>query len=540
MSDTEHDLSSEQLRARLGVVERELAQAQTAVAREREALAELRRSEELTRRLIEAMPGGVVHVAATGAIELANAEALRVLGLSYDELSKRYAVDFETQTLYEDGRPCPAEDYPVTRALVSGETQPARTIGVRRPDGQTSWAVFTAVPIQGDDGTTRGAVVTFLDITDRKRLEERLREAQKMEAIGRLAGGVAHDFNNLLTVILANAAEVLHSLGPDDPRGEDLEQVVKASRAASRLTGQLLAFARRQAITPANVDLNGLVRDTSSLLRRVVGEGCKLHVETSDELWPVFVDRNLFEQVLINLVLNARDAVGGEGRIEIATKNVSGADEAVLLSVRDNGVGIDPEVLGHVFEPFFTTKEAGRGTGLGLATCYGIATQAGGTIEIESQLGEGTRVDVRLPRASKRNSVISNPTPAHTSRARMGTVLVVEDDDAVRRVVERLLVREGYRVFSAASGDEALAVVEREPDLDVVLSDVMMPNMTGPEVVACVRRRFPLVKVLYMSGHAEDVLTLEGGAELIRKPFEPARVAARLRELLPESVSQAK
>ena len=261
MSDNEHDLSNEQLRARLSEVERELAQAQTAVTRERKALAELRRSEELTRRLIEAMPGGVVHVAATGAIELANAEALRVLGLSYDELTKRYAVDFETQTLYEDGRPCPAEDYPVTRALVSGEAQPARTIGVRRPDGETSWAVFTAVPIKGDDGTTHGAVVTFLDITDRKRLEERLREAQKMEAIGRLAGGVAHDFNNLLTVILANAAEVLHSLGPDDPRGEDLEQVVKASRAASRLTGQLLAFARRQAIKPAVVDLNGLVRE---------------------------------------------------------------------------------------------------------------------------------------------------------------------------------------------------------------------------------------------------------------------------------------
>ena len=534
MSDNEHDLSNEQLRARLSEVERELAQAQTAVTRERKALAELRRSEELTRRLIEAMPGGVVHVAATGAIELANAEALRVLGLSYDELTKRYAVDFETQTLYEDGRPCPAEDYPVTRALVSGEAQPARTIGVRRPDGETSWAVFTAVPIKGDDGTTHGAVVTFLDITDRKRLEERLREAQKMEAIGRLAGGVAHDFNNLLTVILANAAEVLHSLGPDDPRGEDLEQVVKASRAASRLTGQLLAFARRQAIKPAVVDLNGLVRDTSSLLRRVVGEDCEVHVEMSDELWPVFVDRNQFEQVLINLVLNARDAVRGQGRIEIATTNVSGADEAVLLSVRDDGVGIDPEVLAHVFEPFFTTKEAGRGTGLGLATCYGIATQAGGTIEIQSQVGEGTCVIVRLPRAPKQNGVVSNPPPARPSHTGVGTVLVIEDDDAVRRVVERLLIREGYRVIAAASGEEALAAVEHEAALDVVLSDVMMPNMTGPEVVARVRRRFPSVSVLYMSGYAEDVLTLEAGAELIRKPFEPDRVAARLRELLTE------
>ncbi len=505
------------------------------------ALADLRRSEELTRRLIEAMPGGVVHVAATGAIQTANPEALRILGLSYDEIAERYTVDFETQTLYEDGRPCPVEDYPVSRALATGEPQPARTIGVRRPDGETSWAVFTAVPIKGDDGTTEGAVVTFLDITERKKLEEQLREAQKMDAIGRLAGGVAHDFNNLLTVILANAAEVLQSFAPDDPREDDLEQIVNATRAASRLTGQLLAFARRQVIAPAVVDLNTLVRDTSSLLRRAVGDATNLHVEMAEGLWPVFVDRNQFEQMLINLVLNARDAVNGDGRIEISTANVPGDPDEVRLRVRDDGVGIEADVLEHVFEPFFTTKGPGRGTGLGLATCYGIATQAGGTIDVRSRPGEGTTVDVRLPRAPREDHGTSSDVEVEPGGAERDTVLVVEDEDAVRRIVERILNRAGYRVLAAASGEDALQLLTAETSLDVVLSDVMMPNMSGPEVVARVQKRFPEVTVLYMSGYADDMLTtqgvLEAGTQLLRKPFEPDALTARLRELLDERVA---
>ncbi|MCR9164014.1 MAG: ATP-binding protein [Nannocystaceae bacterium] len=540
MADGDDNRSREELRARLQEAERELAAAHHRLAQlecgdtgDSDTIAELRRSEELARRLIEAMPGGVVHVAATGAVQTANAEALRILGMSYDELSERYTVDFETQTLYEDGRPCPVEDYPVSRALATGEAQPPRTIGVRRPDGETSWAVFTAVPVCDDDGTTQGAVVTFLDITKRKQLEAQLREAQKMEAIGRLAGGVAHDFNNLLTVIVANAAEVLDTFGPGDPREEDLEQVVKASQDASRLTGQLLAFARKQVITPSAVDLNDMVRDSSAPLRQVVGEGCDVHVELAEDLWPVSIDRGQFEQVLVNLVLNARDAVGGQGRIEISTLNAPGDPGHVILRVRDDGEGMDADVLERVFEPFFSTKEHGRGTGLGLATCYGIATQAGGTIEVESRRGEGTTIEVRIPRAMD-EGVVETPTPA-AGTARLGTILLIEDEDAVRRIVKRLLERHGYRVLGAASGKDALSLLSAETTLDLVLSDVMMPVMTGPEVVARVQERFPDVPVLYMSGYSDDTLAPGGvlgeGAQLLRKPFEPEGLIARLREL---------
>jgi len=498
--------------------------------------AELQRSEELTRRLIEAMPGGVVHVSAVGAIQAANAEALRILGMSYDEISKRYTTDFETQTVFEDGRPCPVEEYPVSRALTTGEAQPAQTIGVQRADGRTSWAIFTAVPIKAEDGTLQGAVVTFLDITDRKQLEDRLREAEKMQAIGRLAGGVAHDFNNLLTVVLANASEVRSALSPHDPHAADLGQVIDATRAASRLTSQLLSFARRQVIAPSDTALEELTSKIGTLLERAVGDSIVLRVRNAPNLWPVFVDSHQFEQVIINLVLNARDSIVGEGVITIETENSSAGDkDEVVLRVRDDGPAIEPGALEHVFEPFFTTKGTHEGVGLGLATCYGIVAQAGGTITAQSRPGEGSTFEVRLPRVSASapaNADLQEEESTSESSARV--VLVVEDEPAVRRVVERILLREGYRVLAAEGGSAALRLLEGEHHLDLILADVMMPGMLGPEVVQRVRDLFPNVPALYMSGHADRALNergvLESQGQLVHKPFEVDDLTARVRD----------
>lgn len=504
--------------------------------------AELRRSEELTRRLIEAMPGGVVHVSAVGAIQTANAEALRILGLSYDEISNRYTTDFETQTIFEDGRPCPVEEYPVSLALATGEAQPAQTIGVQRADGRTAWAIFTAVPIKEEDGTLQGAVVTFLDITARKRLEDRLREAEKMQAIGRLAGGIAHDFNNLLTVVLANATEVQSALSAQDPHAADLGHVIEATRAASRLTSQLLSFARRQVIAPSSTALEELTSKLGTLLKRASGNAIVLRVRNAPNLWRVFVDSHQFEQVIINLVLNARDAIVGEGVITIETENSPGADkDEVVLRVRDTGPGIDPVALEHVFEPFFTTKDTSEGVGLGLATCYGIVAQAGGTITAQSRSGEGSTFEVRLPRALPSPPAdTEGPDEKPPSQGAVPVVLVVEDEPAVRRVVGRILAREGYRVLGAEGGEAALTLLEGEQHIDLVLADVMMPGMLGPEVVRRVRELFPDVPALYMSGHADRALNergvLKSQGQLIHKPFEVDDLTARVRDAL-ENVS---
>lgn len=531
MVDATDDEGSDPSRAELGALRERAAQADAAGT-------ELRRSQEITRRLIEAMPGGVVHVSAAGAIQTANAEALRILGLSYDEISNRYTTDFETQTIFEDGRACSVEEYPVSRALATGEAQPAQTIGVQRADGQTAWAIFTAVPIKEEGEAPHGAVVTFLDITERKQLEERLREAEKMQAIGRLAGGIAHDFNNLLTVVLANASEVQSALSPDDPHAADLGHVIEATRAASRLTSQLLSFARRQVIAPAQTALERLTSKTGRLLQRALGNKIVLRVRNAPNLWNVFVDGHQFEQVIINLVFNARDAIADEGVITLETENSPGEDgDEVVLRVRDNGAGIDATALEHVFEPFFTTKGTSEGVGLGLATCYGIVAQAGGTITAQSQPGEGSTFEVRLPRA-----VDSAPadTQAHetrsTSEGSVRVVLMVEDEPAVRRIVERILAREGYRVLAAEGGSAALSLIEDEGHLDLVLADVMMPGMLGPEVVRRVRELFPNVPALYMSGHADRVLNERGvtvsPGQLVHKPFEVSDLTARVREAI--------
>ncbi len=396
-----------------------------------------------------------------------------------------------------------------------------------------------------DDPAVRGVVVNARDVTEQRRMEEQFRQSQKLESIGRLAGGVAHDFNNLLTVILSCSAGLREAQAegrPIDP--EDVEQIQEAAERARDFTTQLLAFARKQVISPVPLDLNTVVRSSERLLRRVIGEDVRLEVHAQDGLWLTLCDPGQMEQLLLNLAANARDAMPRGGTLTIETRNAEmtssatggGAGQWVVLGVRDTGAGMSAEVQERLFEPFFTTKEMGKGTGLGLATVHGIVTQNGGRVLVESEPGRGTTFEIRFPRTQ----AVAAPTsaaPAPGRRRGSETVLVVEDDARVRAVTVRALRAAGHRVLVASDGPEALAVVEQsDAPVHVVVTDVVMPGMSGRAVVDALRRRQPGLRALFVSGYPQEVIArrgvLEGGIAFLPKPFTPAVLQARVREVL--------
>jgi PAS domain S-box-containing protein len=384
---------------------------------------------------------------------------------------------------------------------------------------------------------------------ERDRLQLEVQQAQRLEGIGRLAGGVAHDFNNLLTVILSCVEMLRDALADQTPEvREDVEQISAAAVRARDLTRQLLAFARKQVIAPVSLDLGAVVRDGERLLRRILGEDVVLTVETEDGLWPVLCDPGQLEQLILNLAVNARDAMPSGGTLSITARNAAvellvdretgqrRLGPWVRLSVRDSGTGMTPEVQAHLFEPFFTTKPSGEGTGLGLAMVHGIVAQNGGHIEVESAPGQGTTFDVFLPRAAAAAAVPAPaPTPAAPAPAGETTILVVEDDPLVRSVSVRALRGAGYQVLVAASGAEATALAAHAGRIDLVLSDVVMPGMSGPEVVSELRRTRPGLRALFVSGYPQDAVAqrgvLEVGTELLAKPFTSAALLERVRML---------
>ncbi|MCL4234813.1 MAG: response regulator, partial [Deltaproteobacteria bacterium] len=381
---------------------------------------------------------------------------------------------------------------------------------------------------------------------ERMRLEEQLRAAAKMEAIGRLAGGVAHDFNNILTSIRGYAELLLRSVREEDPMAEDLQEITKAADRAASLTQQLLAFSRKQIIEPRVIDLNDVIENSARMLKRMIGEDVDLIWVPDAHLTPVRVDPVQMEQVLINLAVNARDAMPDGGRLTIATANAAvdrdyasrNADASpgmyVMMSVRDTGHGMSDEVRERIFEPFFTTKEQGKGTGLGLATVYGIARQNGGFITVDSQPGAGSDFRFYLPAASEPAHAPKSPE-SPTAAGGAEAILVVEDEDAVRRLAKRVLERNGYRVIEAASGDEALAVGD-DVAIDLVLTDVVMPHMNGRQLVEKLLARRPGLRVVFMSGYTEDAIArhgvLEDGTAFLQKPFTAADLARKIREAL--------
>jgi two-component system, cell cycle sensor histidine kinase and response regulator CckA len=379
--------------------------------------------------------------------------------------------------------------------------------------------------------------------------EEELHQARKLEAIGRLAGGVAHDFNNIVTGILGISHEVQDTLDPKDARWADMEEVIKAAHRAFSLTRHLLAYARRQIISPQVLDLNAIVSDMQELLVRLIGEDIQLRTELEPALEPVNADRGYLEQVLINLVLNGRDAMPNGGTIRIKTANVELTEDAlrqrplqlqaggyVLLSVADGGCGMNEEVLAHMFEPFFTTKEKEKGTGLGLATVYGIVKQTNGDVAVQSRPGSGTVVEIYLPRMEK---AVPLQTPESSAVAPRGseTVLIVEDEDLVRRVVRTILRKQGYTVVEARNGPEALALCERlQNGIDLLITDVIMPEMNGRELAQAIIATHPEMAVLYMSGYSEDIIAKRGildpGIAYIEKSAISSHLAVKVRQAL--------
>jgi signal transduction histidine kinase/ActR/RegA family two-component response regulator len=381
----------------------------------------------------------------------------------------------------------------------------------------------------------------------RRALEQQLAHAQKMEGIGRLAGGVAHDFNNLLTVILSHAQLAEDELPPDGPLRELVVPIREAAQRASALTRQLLAFARRQVVTPVVLDVNESVRGVGRLLQRLLGENVVLGVRLAHDLWPVRIDPGQLEQVIVNLAVNARDAMPAGGRLSVSTSNAPlEAPEAhahgiapgdfVRLVVADTGVGMDEETRRRAFEPFFTTKGE-RGTGLGLATCLGIAQQAGGTMWAESEPGKGAALHLLLPRHVGARARESGTAAASAPAYGPATVLVVEDEELVRRTAVLALRRAGYGVLSAATGPEALRVAsEHAGPIELLLTDVVLPGMSGPDLAARLAAARPEMRVLYVSGYAEDdalrATATADGAGILPKPYGPGDLAASVAALV--------
>ncbi|MBI5439940.1 MAG: MEDS domain-containing protein [Deltaproteobacteria bacterium] len=466
--------------------------------------------------------------------------------LAYESRLDRYFSDRRCVTLCLYDRRC----FDASLLLQVVATHPIIAIGgavYRKPD-------YVPPETATRERIARSVLRQWLDgLAARRDATESLhqfRQAQKMEAVGRLAGGVAHDFNNLLTAILGYCELVLLRLEPEDPVRREVDEIRRAAERAAALTHQLLAFSRSQVLQPVLVDLGEVVTEVHRMLERIVGEDVELEVRSAPEQGLVLADAGQIQQVIVNLAVNARDAMPEGGKLTIETRNAgpgegtdgadgTGAESYVVLTVSDTGHGMEEEVQAHLFEPFFTTKDAGKGTGLGLATVHGIVTQSGGRIEVGSRPGSGTTFRIYLPRAS----VPARPKPPHRShpRARHGTetILVVEDSLEVRALVCEVLRRQGYRVLEAEGGEAALELCGSQGPIDLLLTDVVMPGMSGRAVAERLSTCSPRLKVLYMSGYTDRAFAeLPGpGGEVgfIQKPFQPQDLAQKVREILEES-----
>jgi PAS domain S-box-containing protein len=424
-----------------------------------------------------------------------------------------------------------------------GESKP-RTFDVTRKDGARKSILFRPVSLSRDR-----QFVIYEDVTRQRELQAQLQQAMKMEAMGRLAGGVAHDFNNLLTVILGNVALALGKVQPSAPVAGMLSEVNKAAERAALLTQQLLAFSRKQIIEPKVLNLNDLIADLNAMLVRLIREDIKIRILPGEALGAVKVDAGQFQQVLINLVVNARDAMPGGGKIVIETSNAELDDgycsrhpyvkpgRFVMVAVSDTGHGMSEEVKAHIFEPFFTTKAKGGGTGLGLATTYGVVKQAEGSIEVYSEMGMGTTFKIYLPRIEEAASKSARDDRPPERPGGAETVLIVEDETIVRDLCARVLDESGYCVLQAGNGDEAIALATGYRErIDLLLTDVVMPGMSGRELADRLTRIHPETRVLFTSGYTDNAIVhhgvLDEDVSFIGKPYSPSALAKKVREVL--------
>ncbi len=430
--------------------------------------------------------------------------------------------------------------------LAESSRKPAQTWRHRTKSGRAIDVELAVHEIQYAGQNAQLAVV--MDVTGRRELEEQLRQAQKMEAVGMLAGGVAHDFNNLLTIINGYTQLILNTLKPGDPNRYSAEQVMKAGERAAALTNQLLAFSRRQVLQLKVLDLNAAVSSLGTMLKRLIGEDIDLRLELRPDLGRVSADPGQLEQVLMNLVVNARDAMPHGGTLTIETANVD-LDEAyaarhiavkpgpyVLLAVSDTGSGMDEATKQRLFEPFFTTKAPGKGTGLGLSTVFGIVKQSGGSVEVYSEPERGASVKIYFPRVDQALTVEAGARKRLTARG-SETILLVEDDEMVRTLVRETLQRDGYKVIAAADPIEAQRAAEGyRGKIQLLITDVVMPRLSGKELARILLARRSAMKVLYMSGYTDSAIVnsgiLQKEVAFLQKPFTPAALAAKVREVL--------
>jgi len=535
------------LRARLDeslLREQQVAEKHAALQREVAERQRLQAAHALLAMAVDQAAEAIVVTNPAGRIEYVNPAVERATGFDAAGLRGRPLMD-----LYS-GAGLESVTAEILEALEKGPAWKGE-LRIRRHDGVSFDAQLIISAVRDPSGRIVNLLLVGRDVTEENRLREQLRHRQKLEAVGTLAGGVAHDFNNLLTAINGYAGLALEGLASDDPVREDILEIQRAGARAADLTRQLLAFSRKQVLKPQIIELDASVSGVEKLLRRLIGEHIELVTSHSPELWRVKVDPGQLEQILVNLAVNARDAMPQGGRLCITTCNVvlSEAEAGqyadgspgphVLLTVSDTGVGMEEATLTHVFEPFFTTKDQGKGTGLGLSTVYGIVRQSRGFVGVKSRLGKGTTFEIFLPRESSQSALA--PTAAEASRPRTGrpheTVLVVEDERQVRNLLSSQLSAEGYTVLAAADGREALSLGESHAgQIDLLLSDVVMPQMGGPELARAFLARHPETRVIFMSGYADEAVArhgeLEQAAAFVQKPWQLPELAGIVRRVL--------
>ena len=518
---------------------------------ERKRAAEaLQRSEASFRSVVEDAPYGIYRATLSGELILVNPALQKILG--YDSRAELHRVSLPREVFRHA-----AEHEKFNKTIAHEQYFKDVELEWKRKDGTPITVRCSGWPVKDDTG-----VVTYIeafaeDVTERRVLERQLRMAQKMEAVGRLSGGIAHDFNNLLGVIIGYSQVLKRALGSSNPSFEYAEEIEKASQRAVSLTRQLLAFSRQQVLEPVILNPNSLVSEMEKMLPRLIGEDITLKFQLDPTLGQVKADPGQIEQVLMNLAVNSRDAMPNGGRLTIETANVeldlaftrqhpgSRTGQYIMLAVADTGMGIDPEIQSQIFEPFFTTKERDKGTGLGLATVYGVVKQSGGYIAVDSEMGKGARFSVYLPRVMQTVTApeIKAGTPADLRGSE--TILLVEDAEPLRKLANMFLRDSGYNVLAAVDGTEALELACRDSrPIDLLLTDVVMPGINGRVLAERLAPMQPRMKVLYMSGYTDSFIAghgvLESGTHLLHKPFTQESLARKVREVLDGSGSAIK
>jgi PAS domain S-box-containing protein len=520
------------------------------VTERKEAAESLRLSESGFRSMIEDAPYGIYRVRTEGKLLRANPALQRMLG--YEKLDELLDASLPTDIFRN------SSDFNGLKELLENANEFKDVeVELKRRDGAPITVRCTGRKVKEEYENGPCFDVFAEDVTERRVLERQLRMAGKMEAVGRLSGGIAHDFNNLLGVIIGYSQVLRRKLASESGLLECAEEIEKAGQRAASLTRQLLAFSRQQILTPSILNLNNLVQDMAKMLPRLLGEDIAVSTSLSPDLGVVKADQSQIEQVIMNLAVNARDAMPDGGTLRIETRNVE-LDQAyawqhagakpgpcVMLAVIDTGTGIDPDTLAHIFEPFFTTKEVGKGTGLGLATVYGVVKQSGGYVWAESEPGQGASFQIFLPRVAEPATEATATTPLEEAASGSETILLVEDSEPLRKLTQSFLVSHGFRVLAAQDGEEAIQLeTQHSGKIDLLLTDVVMPGMNGRALAGRMLPRQPGMRVLYISGYTDSFVArhgvLEQGTELLHKPFTEDVLIRKVREVLDAKSAEAR